>query len=116
MEAYAARSSIWPITAVRLMNEAGDPVRPGQPDFPVGPSDSLQLKIWLQTAGLENGAGEVTYDEPLPTEPQFLLTNTGEERTFEIRYVERIDNPDKVYKRKRPNKKYRPRQNQERYH
>jgi len=94
------------ITAVRLMNEVGDPLRPSQPDFPVGLSDSLELKISLQTAGPENGAGVVTYD-PLPTEPQFLLTNTGEGRTFEIRYVEKIDNPDKLHKRTRPHKKYR---------
>ena len=94
------------ITRIRLMNEYGDAVRPGQLDFPVGVSDSLELKIWLQTAGDENAAGEVTYD-PVSAEPQFLLTNTGESRTFEIRYVEKIDNPDKVYKKKRPQKKYR---------
>jgi hypothetical protein len=88
------------------MNEYGDPVRPEQLDFPVGVSDSLELKIWLQTAGEENAAGEVIYD-PVSAEPQFLLTNTGESRTFEIRYVEKIDNPDKVYKKKRPQKKYR---------
>jgi len=85
------------------MNEVGDSLHD---DFPIASGDSLQLKIWLQTASPENPFGEVTYDA-VPAEPQFLLTNTDTGGTFEIRYVEKIDNPDKLHKKKRPHKKYR---------
>jgi hypothetical protein len=89
------------------MNEYGEPVRPGQAtDFPVRDGEPLQLKISLQTAGSEDEDGNVMYGS-LPSEPQFLLTNTGDGGTFDIRYVEKIDNPDKVYKKRRPTKKYR---------
>ncbi|MGI9166163.1 MAG: hypothetical protein ACR2G5_07235 [Pyrinomonadaceae bacterium] len=60
----------------------------------------------MKGVNIGSEAGEVTYDEPLPTEPQFLLTNTGAGRTFEIRYVEKIDKPDKLYKRRRSHQKY----------
>ena len=91
------------ITKVRLMNEVGDQLHD---DFAIAAGASLELKIWLQTASPENPFGEVTYD-PAPAEPQFLLTNTGTGGTFEIRYPEKIDNPDKLHKTKRPHKKYR---------
>lgn len=83
------------ITKVRLMNEVGDQLHD---DFAIAAGASLELKIWLQTASPENPFGEVTYD-PAPAEPQFLLTNTGTGGTFEIRYPEKIDNPDKLHKK-----------------